>query len=151
MINGTPQFARKFLLRRLSAKYLKAFSAWLKLSRRWQVKIEQWTVAKIKEAFCAVIRVLQAKAERQSDWLAGMAKIAQLEIFLAHAQQLSEREELLRYCCAVLEESKGIGLPASGGYIFGIASRKFRNEQKVDLKSVLFAGLEKLYPSGKSR
>lgn len=106
---------------------------------------EEWSVDEVKDAFCAVARVLQAKAEMQSDWLDGKAKIAQLEIFLAHAQRVSEREELLHFCCAVLDKFNAFSLPANGAYIFAMANKNFRKDLKIDLKSILSAGLNNLH------
>jgi hypothetical protein len=100
----------------------------------------------MRRAFRAMIRRLQANANNIPDWLVRKAKLAHLEIFLAHSETIDDSDEMINFCVTAVAKMKcsidGHRYSLRGPLI-DLAIEGLQDDDEVDLKSVIYAGLFK--------
>ena len=110
--------------------------------------IHQPTIDEIRNTFSAMIgRLKQDTDEIPDDELVGKAKLVQLEIFLAHSKDISDRDELLDFCLSALAMMKcSIDGARLGRKDLSLkkALKGLRAHDGVDLSSIMFERLHRL-------
>jgi hypothetical protein len=100
---------------------------------------DEQTLEGIRGTFRAMIRRLQADTDAIPDWLIRKAKVAHLEIFLAHSENIVDLDNLVDFCLSVLAEMKRS--IDSARFSPRGPSEVLQNDDRANLKSILFAGL----------
>ena len=92
----------------------------------------QPTIDELRNTFIAMMGRMKQDAEKISDELVGKAKLVQLEIFVAHSEDLQDPDDLMYFCLSALAKMK-----------CSVDAARFdgQNDDGVDLKSILFARL----------
>jgi hypothetical protein len=109
--------------------------------------IHQPTIDGIRNTFIAMMGRLKQDAEKIPDELVGKAKLVHLEIFLAHARDIGDPDELLDFCLSALAMMKcsidaaRLGRP---GRSIEKALKGLRAHDRVDLSSIMFERLHRL-------
>ena len=109
--------------------------------------IHQPTIDEIRNTFSAMIGRLKQDTDEIPDELVGKAKLVQLEIFLAHSKDISDRDELLDFCLSALAMMKcSVDASRLGRRSRLIEKRlkDLRAHDRVDLSSIMFERLHRL-------
>jgi hypothetical protein len=100
----------------------------------------------IRRAFRSMVRRLQGSADTIPDRLVRKAKLAHLEILLAHSETINDSDEMIDFCLTAVAKMKcsidGARYSLRGPLI-DLALEGLRDDDEVDLKSVIYAGLFK--------